>query len=608
MNTKELNDYIKNYLKHDKTQRAIMLTAPWGYGKSYYIKNQLCDFLHENNLKYAIVSLYGINSLKEINKQLFLEIRLQNQKKKCNFLGAFGKTIASGTAIIGKTLLKYLAKVDIDFNIKEPNYENLYKLIDLRNRLIIFEDLERAHIDIVEFLGYVNNLVEQDGVKVLLVSNENEIIKYETVSNNGKIEKYLTNKSEEYLKIKEKTICDTINFSSDYYESIKSILKKFDNKYFKKMLETKDDNGDISLVIIIKQQMISEKCFNYRSLLYACQKTEDMLNLLDENKEYNIEFIENLLIGTIIYSIKLNNGNKDILKGISYTSTQLGNYSYPLYKVMYDYINIQQFRINDFDYTQTLFTKTKNTSEANDELKVIYNYYIMPETEVKDKINKISERLKNDSGIIHNEYVRIANYLISIKSILNYDKIDKCLEYMLKNTELAAIKGEDIQVYATSGIQLVSQKEIDEFDEFKSKMSNIVDNKTNKIKGFDYKHESIPKFYDWILKEKKTFINEKGFANKLDINKTFEMLKNSSAQEIENFREILQYIYMGISNIAEFLYDDVKNLMELKLKLDDFVDQTNEIDAIQNLQLKWLSNNIDTIINKLKGEENGKIK
>lgn len=608
MNTKELNEYIKNYLKHDKTQRAIMLTAPWGYGKSYYIKNQLCDFLHENKLKYAIVSLYGIDSIKEINKQLFLEIRLQNQKKKCNFLGAFGKTIASGTAIIGKTLLKYLAKVDIDFNIKEPNYENLYKLVDLRNRLIIFEDLERAHIDIVEFLGYVNNLVEQDDVKVLLVSNENEIIKYETVSNNGKTKKYLTNKSEEYLKIKEKTICDTINFSSDYYESIKNILKKFDNKYFKKMLETKDDNGDISLVIRIKQQMISEKCFNYRSLLYACQKTEDMLNLLDENKEYNIEFIENLLIGTIIYSIKLNNGNKDIWKGISYTSTQLGNYFYPLYKVMYDYINIQQFRINDFDYTQTLFTKTKNTSEANDELKVIYNYYIMPETEVKDKINKISERLKNDSGIIYNEYVRIANYLISIKSILNYDKIDKCLEYMLKNTELAVIKGEDIQVYATSGIQLVSQEEIDEFDEFKSKMSNIVDNKTNKIKGFDYKHESIPKFYDWILKEKKTFINEKGFANKLDINKTFEMLKNSSAQEIENFRGILQYIYMGISNIAEFLYDDVKNLMELKLKLDDFVDQTNEIDAIQNLQLRWLSNNIDTIINKLKGEENGKIK
>ena len=34
MDTKELNEYIKNYLDNDKTQRAIMLTAPWGSGKS----------------------------------------------------------------------------------------------------------------------------------------------------------------------------------------------------------------------------------------------------------------------------------------------------------------------------------------------------------------------------------------------------------------------------------------------------------------------------------------------------------------------------------------------------------------------------------------------
>ena len=608
MNTKELNEYIKNYLEHDKTQRAIMLTAPWGYGKSYYIKNQLCDFLHENNLKYAIVSLYGINSLKEINKQLFLEIRLRNQKKTCKFLGAFGKTIASGTAIIGKTLLKYLAKVDIDFNIKEPNYEKLYKLIDLKNRLIVFEDLERTNIDIVEFLGYVNNLVEQDGVKVLLVANENEIIKYENVSNNGKTEKYLTNKSEEYLKIKEKTICDTINFSSDYYESIKSILEKFNNKYFKKMLEAKDNNGDISLVRKIKQQMIAENCFNYRSLLYACQKTEDILNLLDENKEYNIEFIENLFIGTIIYSIKLNNGHKETWKDKSFTSTQLGNYAYPLYRVMYDYINIHQFRIEEFEYRQTLFAKTKNTSKADEELKVIYNYYIMPETEVKETINKICDRLKNDNGIVYNEYVCIANYLIAIKSILNYDKIDECLKYMLINTKKAVKNGEDVQVYSSSGIKLLSQKEVDDFEKFKSDMLNIVENKTDKLKGFDYKHELISEYHDRIIKEKMTFINEKGFANKLDVDKTFKMLKTASAQEIYDFRGILQYVYMSISNIAEFFYEDAKNLIELKLKLNSIIDKSVEIDAIQNLQLKWLSGNLDEIIKKLQGGQNGEIK
>ena len=88
MNTKELNEYIKNYLEHDKTQRAIMLTAPWGSGKSYYIKNNLCGFLRENNLDYAIVSLYGLKDLGELSKNLYVEIRANIFNKKSEKISA----------------------------------------------------------------------------------------------------------------------------------------------------------------------------------------------------------------------------------------------------------------------------------------------------------------------------------------------------------------------------------------------------------------------------------------------------------------------------------------------------------------------------------------
>ena len=607
MTTNELNKYIKNYLENDKSQRAIMLTAPWGSGKSFYIKNNLCAFLHENGLNYAIVSLYGIQSLKEINKELFLEIKLQKTRKKCKWIGAWGRTLLSGTAVVGKTLLKSLANVDIDFNIKEPNHEKIYQSVNLKDRLIIFEDLERASIDIVEFLGYVNNLVEQDGVKVLLVANENEIIKYDTISTNSEKEEVLTEKSKDYLRIKEKTICDTMNFSSDYYESIKSIVERFDNKYFKLMLQERDENGDLSLVRRIKQQMIEEKCINYRSLLYACQKTEDMLNLLDKDKDYNIEYIENLFIGTIVYSIKLNNGNKEVWKDISYTSSQLGNYAYPLYKIMYDYINIHHFNIKEFEYMQALFIKTKDISKADETLKIIYSYYIMPEKDVTQAIDVVYERLKKDKGIIHNEYVKLANYLIAIKPTLNYNKIDECLDCMLKNTMKAVKNGEDVQVYSSSGIQLSSQKEIEEFNKFTADMLNIIRYKKDKLKNFDYKPQSLIDYHDYIVKNKITFVDDKGFAKKLDIDKTIEMLKNASAKEIEAFRGILQYIYIGISNIAEFMYDDIENLRELKSGIDKIVDKTDKIDAIQNLQLKWLSRNLNVIINKLQGGQNGKI-
>ena len=218
MTIEECNLYIKNYLKNDKTKNAITLTAPWGTGKSYYIKNNLIKFLEENKLSYVMVSAYGISSIADLNKELFLEIKFQKRNKQRKWLEICGKTIATGAVGIGKTLLKNVAKIDIDFNLSEPNYKKLYDLINLKEKLIIFEDIERSSINIIEFLGYVNSLVEQDGVKVLLVANEQEFLKEENSESQQSIqgktekEKTYTLQSKEYLRQKEKTISDTIIF------------------------------------------------------------------------------------------------------------------------------------------------------------------------------------------------------------------------------------------------------------------------------------------------------------------------------------------------------------------------------------------------------------
>lgn len=67
----------------------------------------------------------------------------------------------------------------VDLSVSEKDLNNLYSSVDLTGKLIVLEDVERSSIDIKEILGYVNSLVEQDGVKVLLVANEQEIYKYE---------------------------------------------------------------------------------------------------------------------------------------------------------------------------------------------------------------------------------------------------------------------------------------------------------------------------------------------------------------------------------------------------------------------------------------------
>lgn len=609
MDTNELNLYIKNYLVNDKTQRAIMLTAPWGSGKSYYIKNSLCPFLLKNELDYAIVSLYGLKEIKDLNKELYLEIKFKksHKTKAAALASAFGKTVLSGAVGIGKTILKHVANVDIDFNLKEPNYEKLYESVNLKDRLIIFEDVERSGIDIIEFMGYVNNIVEQDGIKVLIVANESEIIKTECI-HDEKLDMDInihTNETKKYLKIKEKTIGDTIYFTGSSLDIIEGIYSLFNNEFFKLMINHKNEFTKNNIYQKIQDVMQLAKCDNYRSLLYACQKTEEIFDKL-EKSDYDIYYLQNVFLGTVAYCVNGQCANNTVWNEVSFTSITLGMTAYPLHRFMYDYIKHQYFKLSDFDFAYDLFQKAKDHAEKDQKLNIIYNYHTSKESDINSALKNINEGLEQDKGLTHNEYVKLANYLISIKYNVGFKTIvDKCLNQMLKNVKNAVQKGEEVQTYLSSGIQPLSPEELDEFNNFKNKVYKIVSEKQDVLK-FDYKPQSIEEYHTDILMNKRTFINEGGFANKLDTNKVIEMFKTCTPKQIEEFRGILQYIYMGISNISHFMSGDADNLQVVKDGVDELINDGKTFDKIQLLQLKWLSGNLETIIKKLTGGQNAK--
>lgn len=179
MTNDELNQYIKHYIEKDKTGRAVMLTGDWGMGKSYYVKNTLIPFLSKpenGEHKCIVVSLYGVSSLSEVSKAIYMEARAKMLSPETE----------AGQAVIlaGKTVIKGVASFfGVDLSADDSSLQELYKSINLSGKLIIFEDVERAEFNILQFLGYVNSLVEQDGVKILLVTNEDEILKYKPVSN-----------------------------------------------------------------------------------------------------------------------------------------------------------------------------------------------------------------------------------------------------------------------------------------------------------------------------------------------------------------------------------------------------------------------------------------
>lgn len=603
MTTNEYNSYIKNYLENDKTQSAIMLTAPWGTGKSYYIRNDLSRFLEENKLSYAIVSAYGLSSIADINKELFLEIKFQKTKKQCKWLATFGKTIATGAVGIGKTLLKNIAHIDIDFDLSEPNYKKLYDLVNLKDKLIIFEDIERSSVDIIEFLGYVNSLVEQDGVKVLLVANEQEFLK--TTGSDSQLsnqrdknkEPSYTPRSIEYLRKKEKTISDTIIYETDKKEALRSIIKLFFADNLSETLITEENIVDIINVMSVV------KSDNLRAVMFACQKTSDIIKIYDGELDYN--FVRFLLCSIIAYSCRIKSGKNTKWKNDEISPSELGTATFPLYRVCYDYINSQRLNSIKLADAQKSYLRQKkfesDKNEFNKYFAELKRFYDNTETNVSSAVAGIKELLSKNEGVEVSEYGMLANYLIAVREcIANESDVDECKRLMLKNVQgIGSNSNIEHDLMYHNGVELETADQRKELAEFKKELlESIKSKKKEELFTMDNSDKKVENFIDYAYSHKDEIIGNGSFVREINIQNFVDFLKNCTAQEIGDIRGVFLSIYASV-NIGEFMSGDKENLELLKDELQKLKKNYTGFDKIQKKQIEWFIGNLEEIIQKL---------
>lgn len=603
MTTNEYNSYIKNYLENDKTQSAIMLTAPWGTGKSYYIRNDLSRFLEENKLSYAIVSAYGLSSIADINKELFLEIKFQKTKKQCKWLATFGKTIATGAVGIGKTLLKNIAHIDIDFDLSEPNYKKLYDLVNLKDKLIIFEDIERSSVDIIEFLGYVNSLVDQDGVKVLLVANEQEFLK--TTGSDSQLsnqrdknkEPSYTPRSIEYLRKKEKTISDTIIYETDKKEALRSIIKLFFADNLSETLITEENIVDIINVMSVV------KSDNLRAVMFACQKTSDIIKIYDGELDYN--FVRFLLCSIIAYSCRIKSGKNTKWKNDEISPSELGTATFPLYRVCYDYINSQRLNSIKLADAQKSYLRQKkfesDKNEFNKYFAELKRFYDNTETNVSSAVAGIKELLSKNEGVEVSEYGMLANYLIAVREcITNEPDVDECKRLMLKNVQgIGSNSNIEHDLMYHNGVELETADQRKELAEFKKELlESIKSKKKEELFTMDNSDKKVENFIDYAYSHKDEIIGNGSFVREINIKNFVDFLKNCTAQEIGDIRGVFLSIYASV-NIGEFMSGDKENLELLKDELQKLKKNYTGFDKIQKKQIEWFIGNLEEIIQKL---------
>jgi len=618
MTDNEYNLYIENYLKNDKTQSAIMLTAPWGIGKSYYIQNSLIPHLEQNTDKRCVViSLYGLNDIKEISKAIYFEIRTKDicVKNENSKVRKILNKVIKGTCvknekvqagkIVGKTIFKgALSIVGIDFSLKDADLEKLYSSINLTNKLIILEDLERSSISIKHVLGFVNNLVEQDGAKVLLVANEKEIKEFKSTTekdNKGeeKTKWVYTEETEEYLSIKEKTVSDTIMYLCDYGEAIESILNLYLESKIVHLLEPKSKSGTPLIVNEIQEVMADVGDFNLRSFIFACQKTADIFS--NYPSELDKEFFKNVFLGNVAFSLRVKD-NDDIKWEKKMTPNKLGTSKYPLYDFCKEYFIYQEVNSEAIATSQEAFIERKKYEmkqhEMNTALNILYDFPTQREEILALAVESIRDELKSGDGIPLVEYGKLANYLIAVKSLLeNSEIINECKKIMLGNIEKDVEKNRKVldRLRFHDSFSLWESEQQEEYNQFIDQMFSTFQEKVFVSIEDENPIVYLEKVSNFMCDKESDIRQERKFLKNIDIEKITKGLEKATAIQVSNFRRGILSVY-DIANIRSFLPDDKDALIELSIAVQKLLGENKGVDRVVRLQYTWLVGNIKKVI------------
>ncbi|WP_129959506.1 P-loop NTPase fold protein [Escherichia coli] len=310
------NTYIKDYIEYylslkTEPQYAIMLKGAWGSGKTWFIERVLEEYKQKHSeFKFLKVSLYGVNSIEQIEDEFYRQLHpiLSN------------KALIFGANVLKNTLKATFNidfngdnKSDVDVNASVPtiNLSDFSREPD--GFVLVFDDIERAGIDLPILFGYINHFVEVNGYKAILVANEEEIINREKRINNDD-----EKSSSEYIRTKEKLVGKTFEVTSDLHSACKIFLNVISSLHvaniFKEDMQT------------IEDLYVSANYNNLRHLRQFFLDVQRIISLLGDKYVSNDEFIRVFFHQLLIFSMEYRGGN------LSYEDfNSIGNVNYGMF-------------------------------------------------------------------------------------------------------------------------------------------------------------------------------------------------------------------------------------------------------------------------------------
>ncbi|MBR6801782.1 MAG: hypothetical protein IKM61_08530 [Eubacteriaceae bacterium] len=304
---------IESYCNEKITSGALLITGPWGSGKTHYIKKTVMKKAAWNaNIHFLLISLFGLSSVEEIrnavNDRYFTEYLGSNDPNKdLSFVNKARSFVNKINELnLGESVTKVLLAAD------PKNYVEVRNTIfDKEEQVVlIFDDLERSKIDDVELIGCLNEYCENRQIKTIIIANEDDLLgRNNDEGSSNKKNKESNDDNDDgknklsYKEIKEKLVSRTIAFRSNLQDMIDSLI---DNLYVNEGNDKAVESTDTYISFLKeKSESISNICevMKYENFRVLKCGLSDFKRVYDVSIAAEYEELTDLFFDFVVYYI-----------------------------------------------------------------------------------------------------------------------------------------------------------------------------------------------------------------------------------------------------------------------------------------------------------------
>ena len=644
----DLVESILDYVRSDYTDYAIMINGEWGSGKTHFwnhkIKNKI-ESMQLNGKKFTTIymSLYGISNLEDISKKIFIETTQLMDKNLRKYMNSNGISSIPEYAKTGIDMANFFG---VSQNGERLDYSEFFSTDD---KVLCFDDLERANVDVIDILGYINNFVEHDHIKTIIICNEKELSTKLKSSNlemktfiatylldkQGDLDKndkpmvekirdkieYVFDKANDYERIKEKLIGETFEYAPKFDYIINGILMRYENnpdliRFLREntglIISTFNKSGTRNLRILKHSLNDFKKIFEMVSKSYPNTNHRVMQTMLIFTIAVSFEIKAGKITKDKFVNIKDNEEYKSLLVSSrvlmdnrqfyikEFDSNYYYNFKaeYRFFKFIEYYVRTRIFDMKIFKDNMETIRNTVDTENLPGYKRLLTEeYWKISDDQFDNVINEVIEDVKAGKLKLI-EIVKLFAYFsyFSRKNLINYDL--KTLKTIFFNgMNISALTSE----YCPNVEEELGKIAIDEVAEDMNDILKHFNNLNDQLLDKMYKEKAedifkcIPmrmeQFYERFDKECMNIPIFKYY----DVYQMFQRISCASNEDIVIIKEKL---VNRAEKYTKEIEPEMKNIKLLKQVTDDYIKGKDT--TIKIVMLKDFSKELGYILDKYK--------